>query len=180
MTKHSSTFGLKVDKLTELLRIGADEEQSSPAIDCNSCRTNQLRDALAKSIPLECPESVHPLLQQLCRELLPLSGQSQGEFLTNPKTELVTLEKIKSYHKFIAASSKNDIEKEISGVIYYAAIASALIYHNAKISQHSFEQLSNSFATLLEKEWIDPDICELFDRAIVICRSLHKEEQSDG
>jgi hypothetical protein len=178
--KKQTTFGLKAEKLASLLKIGEEEEQSSQTIDQEQTRVNQLRDALAESIPLECPESVHPLLKCLCRELLPLSGQSQGQLLVGQKTELETLEKIKNYHKYIIASSEDQVEKETSGVIYYAAIASALIHYNSRISQHPFEQLAAYFATLLEKKWIISEITELFNQAIAICQKQHKEESGNG
>jgi hypothetical protein len=54
--------------------------------------------------------------------------------------------------------------------IYYAAIASSLVHHNEKISQHSYETLGQSFMELAEKKWMALELVQLFSQANRMCQ----------
>ena len=171
--KNKTTYGLKSEKLTELLRIGANEEDDFQD-NIEQSKTNKLWDLLSESIPLDSDGSkpLNPLLKHLCQELLPYSGQSQSELLLNPGTDLTIISKIKNYHKFLSASTDREVEKEVSAAIYYTAIAAAITYYDKNISKHTYTQLAKYFSVLESRKWVIKDIAELLTKAKNICQDM--------
>jgi len=55
-------------------------------------------------------------------------------------------------------------------VIYYASIAGALVFHQEKITQHSYGKLQEAYADLEQKKWIPSDLKDLFKREKAVCR----------
>lgn len=52
--------------------------------------------------------------------------------------------------------------------IYYAAVAGALVFHDSKITEHSFERLERAFGMLIAKTWMASELVGLFEK----CRTL--------
>lgn len=55
-------------------------------------------------------------------------------------------------------------------MIYYAAIVSALVFHEQKITRHSYEKLQEALTDLDEKQWIPSDLKDLFKKAKAACQ----------
>jgi len=55
-------------------------------------------------------------------------------------------------------------------VIYYAAIAGALLFHDHKITEHSSETLEQSFAMLVGKRWLPSELRRHLATAQEACR----------
>ena len=84
------------------------------------------------------------------------------------------VEKIKDYSKKLVISAKSDAEHDAATAVYFAAIASALISHDRKITTFSYKSLDESFSRLTNEKWITEDIAELFSRACRVCRQKSK------
>ena len=71
-------------------------------------------------------------------------------------------------------SAKSEAEHDAATAVYFAAIASALLFHDRKITTFSYKSLDESFSKLINEKWIVKDIAELFDRACRVCRQKSK------
>src|SRR4030066_397591 len=82
----------------------------------------------------------------------------------DPTTDIATIKKIKQYAKESGTSTDSKDEKDVFLAVYYAAIASALIFHYMKITQHSYIDLERFFDSFTKKDWILNELISLFTR----------------
>jgi hypothetical protein len=75
---------------------------------------------------------------------------------------------------------KSRTEAALATTIYYAALASAPVYHDRKITQYSYEALEQSFATFAAKQWVGPELTELFSRARHLCREKRGTDEAES
>ncbi len=170
------------EKLARLWDIGSDVHVGSTDEACDSDEryTELLSDWLARQLPpslveTQDLESLLPaVLRQLCRELRPFSGDSIGLLLTDFRTDVQVLRTIKDYAKEVGEVATDKLERDAALAIYFAAIASARVFHNAHISQHSDKKLQSAFATLGKRDSVPVELRSLFQKA---CR---KEEKESG
>ncbi len=80
------------------------------------------------------------------------------------------LRAIKDCSKRLSFSLDSKTEAALATTTYYAALASALVYHDKKITQYSYDALEQSFATFSAKKWVGPELAGLFARARRICQ----------
>lgn len=134
-------------------------------------KTEFLEDKMAESLPEDFFDqaSLPDHLSALCD----ISGISKSETLKNvvrnDKVELGLLIKIKDYFKELSGKSADKTEHQIYNVIYYAVIASALLYHHKRISSYSYEQLASSFSRLSREDWLPDYILKLYQEAHEYC-----------
>lgn len=172
MDKESTVFGLSPEQLARLLKIGSDTSQADSKVDQEQKKVELLHDWLAARLPLETAlvESLPKILRRLRQELRPLEGKSFGDLLKEPNTDIAAIEKIKEYSKKMVASAKSEAEHDAAAAIYYAAIASALVYHNKTITKFSYKNLRDSFSALSGQAWLNPDLAALFEEARKLCQ----------
>jgi hypothetical protein len=105
--------------------------------------------------------------------LCDISGISKNEtfksVIKNDKVELSLLVKMKDYFKELSSESSDEMEHQIYIAIYYAAIASALMYHDEKISSYSYEELAANFGRLSKEDWLPEYILKLYRKARTYC-----------
>ena len=130
-------------------------------------RTRLLRDLLSEVLPLSPSviEALPVILQRLHREMPRLQGRSLLALLQDPGTPLRHLRAIKEYAKEKTVAAETEAQYEAAGVVYYGAMAAALLSHDRRISRHSLRQLQESFVALNTKEWIVSELRLLFERA---------------
>jgi hypothetical protein len=131
-----------------------------------------LRKRLAAALPFTeiVMDRLTEAMEGVRRELLPVSGKPLGDLLSSASAELTVLDTIKVRGKKLAAAAgASESERDTGLTIYFAAIASALVYHGQKISSHSSETLERSFAMLSEMQWMTPELVELFHKARQVC-----------
>jgi len=174
MGKQSPTalFGQKPEKLARLLTTCAGGGMSKGKKSTAKQKSDLLRDLLEDVLPSDqaAIDAFPALLRHLYRELLPLADKSLGELLLSRETALSSVEKIKEYGKKVSASAGSEAEYEASAAIYYAAIASALVFHDQKITHYSYQELVSYFSSLTDKKWIPAKIKRLFKKAFEICK----------
>jgi hypothetical protein len=135
-----------------------------------------LRERLGEALPMDkvFAESIPQMLMRLRRGLAPLSNESLGELLRNPATHVALLTVIKDYTKKRAANCHSVHEHRAAVAIYFAAIASALVFHKEKISTHSYETLETAFIKLAAESWMPPDLLFLFEEARSVARTQQR------
>ena len=96
-------------------------------------------------------------------------GQPLGKLLLSPETKLEHLIAIKEHAKKMMSTADTDAKYETRAVIYYAAIASALVFHDRKITTHSNQDLEDSLSAFVKRKWIKADLSQLLKKAQEIC-----------
>lgn len=162
--------------MAELLRMGTQEYDYAKA-STEQKKAELLVDRLAEPLPLS--PSVMKLLPDISSLLTGVvggcGGESIGNLLQNPEVEISVLRKIKNYNNDLSKCAKSKIERDIAVVLYYGSVASAMVFHNKRISGFSYKNLEKSFSSLIGKSWITTELIALFTKARDICRELHKK-----
>ena len=171
MPDESSTFGLNREKLGKLWKMGAELPEKKTDSNLEIRKAKLLQSQLSESLPLD--EGMHHLLPDIftvvCEKLKPFTGCSFKDLVMDPQTDPVVLETIKNYHKKQAQSISSEMGQEIAAIIYYTAIASALVHHDTRITKLSYKDLSRSFTELQKNNWLLAELKNLFIRAYNKC-----------
>ena len=157
MTNVVPTFGAEPESFVRLLSLGlgGDKRDSGAA---EQAKADLLRARLAGP--------------------LPPGGRPLGEALLDEATAPAVLERIKDYGKSLVRRKQSDAEHSVGTAIYYAAIASALVFQGTKITRHSYPALADAFDKLSEKPWMAPELLRQFSRAREICRGRADSSRS--
>ena len=174
MKDKSTTYGLNPEKVVELLNIG--KEVSSAPHEIDQQKLDLICEKLNETVPLYFSTEQIPSrkLQRLRHTIAILSGEPIGRLLQNPKTDITLIRMIKNYGRKLSGCAESEIEHHISNTIYYAAIAYALIYHNLKITNYSYEKLRKSYDHLSKENWIPNNLIDLFRKASEYCQTRSK------
>lgn len=157
---NETTSGWGPKKMARLLAFGAPAGPAEDSRHPDEVTGELLRDRLAGPLTLD---------KRVVDSLPVILGQPLGEVLLDPETEVGVLDKIKDYGKGLPLGRKEGPEHAAAIAIYYASIASALVFHDRKITGHSYDGLEKSFAVLIEKQWLPPDFARLFSKARKLC-----------
>jgi len=138
-------------------------------------KTRLWQELLSKTLPLDDDrlELLPDILADFCQTLGLLTGEKLGQYLRNPEAELSVIDDIKQYAKDLSRGSQSDDEHMIANTLYYAAIAHALLCHDAKITRYSYAELANAFGRLSKIGWIEKHFAQLFARACKYCQKKH-------
>jgi hypothetical protein len=169
--KDETTYGLSPERLARLLAIGLQS-----ADDLNNLSTGRgpgeiLMEMLTLELPLgpAVPDSLPAVLNRPCDEMLGVARQTLRDLLLDSKTDLAVIKTLKDYGKKLVRRGGPEAKQAAATVIYYAAIASALVFHAHKITQHSCQTLREAYAELEQKPWVPPELKDLFRRAKAAC-----------
>ena len=177
MHDESSTFGLNRDKLSKLWQMGKDIPQEQGDLDEEQRKAELLQAQLTESLPLDAgmQHLLPNILTAVCRKFKPFIGCSIKDLLLDRQTDLLVIKTIKDLQKKRAESACSELQQDVATVVYYAAIASALVYHDVKISKFSYKVLDSTFTELSQNNWLIPDLKILFSSARELC-SKHINE----
>jgi len=115
-------------------------------------------------------ESVPAVLGRECAQLEARTGQPLMQILLDEDVHLTALTTLKEYATVLGRRRLNAADEGACRTVYYAAIASALVFHGARITRHSYEGLEEGFAALAAKPWMVLELRDLFSRAQGICQ----------
>lgn len=167
-----STYGLRLDQMADLFALGADDPDV--AADGNDDAT--LRDLLREQLTCTTPKG-SLLLDTLAMMIEPLEGRASalgdtalGAVLLNPQSDLGLVRAIKDCSKTLSCTLDSQTETALARTVYFAAIASALVHHDTRITQSSYKTLAESLTALIEKPWMVPELVELFSQARQVCQ----------
>lgn len=169
MKKESSTFGLSLEKVVKLLNIGADI--SANKSDTGQQKAELLSDKLNETFPLyaSTQKKLTETLVRLRKTIEVLAGDPIGKLLKEPKTDIVIIRMIKDYGRQLSTNAKTETEHHVSNIIYYAAIAHALVFDDLRITKFSYKDLQRSFCRLSQENWIPEGLLDLFIKASKYC-----------
>lgn len=179
MAKRSTTFGLSATKIGRLLELSqeapteAHSEAKTEAAPLESDRekAQSLADFLTHVPALtgDTLNALPTLLQQMCKKMPRLEGESFETLLLGDDTALEQLEEIKSLAKGQVSECQDETQSETAGIVYYAAIAAALVHQQEKISAFSYGELKDSLMSFEAMTWLPAELAELFKQAQAIC-----------
>ena len=127
------------------------------------------------------------LMKPLCRShslMGPLLGSLEGldcdfhalcdktlcEIFLDTETSIDVVKKVRTYGKSLAFTMISEAESAIGTTLYHAAIASALVFHDTMITSSTPAKIARGFTVLIAKEWMLPEISELFLKARENCQ----------
>lgn len=178
MYKESTTSGLGLDKIKELLTICSEGDLLTKETSSDQQKAELLNDWLA--VRLSSESFRHAPLPKKWAWLCNMSGLSRGEtirdYLTNPQTSASTISQLKDYCKEFPQTAVSKDELDIAKTIYYAAIAHALAFQRVKITDFSHKDLECSFRIFKKKTWIPSDLRSLFEKACEYCKSKGQDK----
>jgi len=181
MEESSEKFDLDVEQSANLLKLclKADQQPTDETQEKN--RASALLDVLESKLPVNPAllESLPPVLRALSEELKSVSGLSLEDLLQDSRTKIAIVRRIKDFAKELGNSAKDKIERDVALAVYFAAIAGALVCHNVRISQYSYEQLAQSFEALTQHDWITPGLATLYEEAREYCARKGKGREGD-
>lgn len=170
--KRKSTFGLRLDQLADLFAVAAKDRATTETNHTDKHLVQMLRCQLTEVLPgnvLLFPSGTISSDNKQC-DLTSLAGRSLLQLFLSSETSISQLEVIKEASKRLTKKSVSEAELAVATTIYHAAIASCLVHHAKKITQHSYEKLDESFALLIDKRWMASELVELFSWARDICK----------
>jgi hypothetical protein len=173
-------FNLDASQRTRLLKMGLySPTPGDDDVDPDERRMDFLYQILISPLPL--PSDVKTTLPDLItgqfEDLVSVSGKPIGELIQDEQTDLLTLRKIKEHSKQqgTEATTKEDKEQgDAFMAVYFAAIASALFFHDAKISHHRDEDMRRFFGLFANKPWVIEELRTLFAKATQITTDSEK------
>ncbi len=170
--EEETTYGLSPEQLARLLAMGLDEKDNRDSGERSRTNSDILQDMLMSELALDpaMPESVPAVLKRPCEELSGVAGHTLGQLLLSPETNLAVIRTLKDYAKALSRRGAHEPEHAAVVIIYYAAIASALVLHGQKITRHSYETLLEAFSQLAKKNWVSTELRELFRKGREACR----------
>jgi hypothetical protein len=173
-----STYGLRIDQMAALFAVGSE--------DLNSAQKGDGHEKMAELLheQLNCPSPESSIFRDILLMMIgqsgrnpdALTGKSLNQVLLSPQSDLDLLRVLKESCKTLSRSLDSEEETALATTIYFAALASALVFHQQKITQISYEKLEDSFALLREKQWMSSELIELFSQAPQICQSMRSKQ----
>jgi hypothetical protein len=159
---------LDSDQRTRLLRIGLSEPSSEDKdVEPDEKRTDYLYQILVSTLPVaqKIRAALPDLIVGQAQDLSSISGKSIGELIQDRETDLATLTKIKKHSRQRGMAADSKEEEDACMAVYFAAIASALVSHGAKISDHEDKDLPRFFDSFVRKPWVIEELRGLLKRA---------------
>jgi hypothetical protein len=179
MGKDETDRGLTPKKVALLLKIEPDAAEAG-LISQETVKAELLRDRLANHLPAEglARRQLLNCLEDLQQILISSAGQSIERYLLAGDTPIETLRKIKEYGAALSRSAQSEAEQETANVIYYGAIASAVIFQGKRITQFKLQDLAKAFDALSIMPWLPPSLAGHFRQAMDSCRRLSGQAET--
>jgi hypothetical protein len=173
MDERPTTFGLSPNKLAGLWNIGSDTDEVETSYDTSNKKTELLRDLLSGPLPTHSTKAASRIKKQMHPKSIIhyLTDIPIEKLLNNPETDIVLLRKVKEHSKKLSGNAKSQAEYHVANTVYYAAIASALIFHDRRITKFSYKDLEGYFQRLGQEQWLPEPLRKFFTRACEYCRA---------
>jgi len=169
--REDTTYDITPKATARFLSIGMESKNIRGDLRASPSPAKLLQDMLANEPPLHptMPGSVPAVLNRPCDELLPAAGRSMCDLLTGSKTDPAVITTLKDYAKELVRRGALQTQKAVGIVIYYAAIANALVFQGKRITTHPYENLREAYTELKGKPWISKELKGLFQKAGDVC-----------
>ena len=180
MNDESQDFDLSQKQKSRLLSLGLGSKPHKSSTEEIEQKMDMLYDVLTHTLPTD-PSVVNSLpavVRDLSSGLQSLAGNPIGDLVQDPTTDIATISRIKQYAKDMGTSADSEGKYDVFLVVYYAAIASALLFKHEKITQHSHKDLERFFLSFMKEDWVLDEIKDLLRKAHTHCERI--VGRSDG
>ena len=176
--RKTSTYGLRLDQIESLFSVSAGDPDPTDEKGDNEKMTHLLRRQLTCVLPARAVwfDVLVMMMEQQGCDTQPLTDRPLAAVLLGPRSDVGLLQAIKDCSKRLSCTLDSEAESALATTLYFAALASALVYHDEKITQSPYERLDESFALLIEKKWMAKELVELFSEARRMCQSKQGQE----
>jgi len=82
------------------------------------------------------------------------------QLLLDDQTGLGTIRELKDCAKTLSRQNRAEPAHTVAVIVYYAAIASALLHHGQRITSYSYRAMASSLETLMAMSWLPVDLWE--------------------
>ena len=172
-----TTYGLRLNQMASLFSLGVSEpdpaDEKGDSERMAALLQEQLASALTKRSLLF--DTLVMMLDQQGHDTRSLAARSLGKVLLSPPSDIALLQGIKECSKRLSDRLDSQAERALATTLYFAALASALVHHDRKITLNTYAKLEESFAVLGEKKWMDQGLAELFSHARRICAAKRSQ-----
>ncbi len=170
--REDTTFGLTPERLSRILAMGLKNGDGQDDAEVNRAPVQALQGMLSRKVTLDAaePESLPAILNRPCDELSAITGRTISELLLDSETDLAVIKTLKDYGKELVRRGAPEARVSAATAIYYAAIASALVFHGHKITRHSYPRLREAYVKLEQEPWMSHELKDLFRRARAVCQ----------
>ncbi len=177
---NESIHGLRLDQLAHVFSLGVGDPDPACLQGDDERLAGRLRDQLSCVPPggSLLADSLAMMVGRLGYEVQAAAGRSLQEVLLSAQTDLGLLQAIKDCSKRLSAGLDSKTEAAMATTIYYAALASALVHHDRRITRRSYDELERSFMAFAARKWIPPELAVLFQRAGDHCRGNRAVQDS--
>ena len=172
MSKMPEKTDLTAKQKKRLLNLGLAAKVSETGQDLQEKKADTLYNILVSPLPVDklVLDSLPTVLRGLCRELRSVASEPISKLLLDPQTNIPALKAVKEWAKQSGTSVASDAEGDAFLVVYYGAIASALVFHDNKVTQHSYDDLEQFFHSFSKETWVPNELVGLFTKAEEYCR----------
>lgn len=174
VTGKTDNLKLTDEQKTRLLGLGL--EPIKPA--CRPDPDEERGDLLCDILRCPLPPANHPsgIRKGAAAGLGSALGRSLGQLLTDPKTDVPVLRRIKEYAKVRGRRAGSEVERDAFLAVYFVAIASALVFHDKRVTEHSDKHMAEFLSFFGETSWIPADLRRLFHMAADRFRETKQKE----
>jgi len=172
MDNESQDFDLSQNQKSRLLSLALGSKPRELSTDKVEQKADMLYDVLTRTLPVDpsVVDSLPSVVKGLSSRLHSIAGRPIGDLLQDHTTDIDTIRKIKQYAKESGTSTDSEDENDVFLAVYYAAIASALLFHNDKITKHSYKELERFFYSFTKKNWMLDELIGLFKKGQKYCQ----------
>jgi len=162
-----SFLGKERRNILHFIRQCIDEPFESPGPVSHTAMGDLLDQYLDTAVTAnpEATEKLTSVLMHVYREIASHTRCSVRDCLLDAGTPVPILKEIKKHHKQVANTSRSEAERQVATVVYFAAIASALVFHRERITSYSNNEFAQAINRLSDESWIAPKIKALLQRA---------------
>jgi hypothetical protein len=173
--REKTTFGLSRAKIARIMQIGVEkgplEHEPPAAEDAAELLYDQMIQPLVSDSD---SDSESGAAEPGGRLVTPKAPLAVGAALRDRHTAASTLKRLKDLGRKLFQEGKTEPQREVGLTIYYGAIASALVFHNLRITRLSYSELRQSLENLTDRPWMPADLQSLFREAVRTCESSHR------
>jgi hypothetical protein len=172
MDRHLTASGLSPDKLAQLWNIGSETDRAEPEVDQDSKKTELLRDLLAGTLPAQLDKGKARSTEKthLQSVVSSIADKPIERLIQNSGTDVALLRRVKDHGKRLSDNAESKAQYHVANTVYYAAIASALVFHDKRITKFSYKDLGKYFRRLDKEKWIPEALRGLLSRAAEYCQ----------
>lgn len=171
-----STSSLGQEKLARLLRIGSKEDHAPGENDggvCDQDKADLMQETVRTALLDDEPssQSVPDIIRRACLKPPEPAREQVAFVLADAEIGLTTIQQIKNHAKALAKNAPSDLQREVATVVYFAAIASAVVHHDTVITKIALDKLCRSLEEVGSKTWLPGDVAAVIDRALQACKT---------